>query len=705
VGPTDETALSERSDDLNARAILDALPRAIIVTGPDGRILMWNRRAEALYGWPADDVKGRLVSDVLVPIDEQDRAEEILEMVRAGDVWEGDFTVLRKDGVPMRIWVSDRAIIDESGRLVAIVGASEDVAEQRLLEQRTADLTDHLRLALDAGELGTFRWDMATGVTEWDEKLEALYGLEPGGFDGTFEGYVRLLHPDDRDDVLRTVNDAVAEKRRYTVEHKVVWPDGTTHWLEGSGRVTLDHNGIVTGTIGCTRDVTEHVLAERERQRLTLEAIEAAENERIHRERLEFLGRINDAVAAAHNRHELMVNVAAAAVPRLGEWCSIYVLPADNARLPEVEIAHSDPTMAAYALELQERFPYDPDATVGMPHVIRTGTAEFYPSLDDSVIEFLDTTDEAREVVRDLMLGSSIAVPFVKRGRVLGGLQLVRSKAIRPFTHEDLLLAEAVAARIAASLDNLRLAEAQRSIASTLQASLLPDELPDIAGVDIAVRYWANGEGVEVGGDFYDVFRIAADTWAVVIGDVCGTGTVAASVTGLARHTIASAAWHGDDHKTVLDNLNLAMRRRNAERFCTAVYGTLEPSPSGGTAFTFASAGHPLPIIARVNGPVESMGTFGSLIGVFDQIDTTTTTTTLRPGDVVVLYTDGVTDVSPPHALDDDEFGALVGQAATETATAEQLADRLHAELSSILPIDRRHDDIALLILRVPRQM
>jgi PAS domain S-box-containing protein len=703
VEQEDDTALSEQSaDGLTADAIVDALPRAIVVTSPDGRILLWNRQAEALYGWPADEVTGRMASDVLVPIDGRDHAGEILDVVGAGDAWAGDFTLLRRDGSPVRIWVSNRPIIDDSGHLLAIVGASEDVAEQRLLEQRAVDLSDRLRLALDAGELGTFRWDMATGVTEWDAKLEALFGLESGGFDGTFEGYVKLLHPDDRDEVLRTVNNAVAERSRYTIEHKVLWPDGTTHWLEGSGQVTVDADGAVTGTIGCTRDVTEQVLAERERQRLTLEAVDAAENERVHRERLEFLGRINDAVTSAHNRHELMVNVAAAAVPRLGEWCSIFVLPHDQARVPEVEIAHADPAKAAYARELQERFPYDPDATVGMPHVIRTGAVEFYPTIDDSVLDDLNTTDEARDVVRDLMLGSSISVPLIKRGRILGGLQLIMSKASRRYTNDDLLLAEAVAARIAASLDNLRLSDAQRSIASTLQASLLPDQLPDIAGVDVAVRYWANGEGVEVGGDFYDLFGVADGTWAVVIGDVCGTGTAAAAITGLARHTIASAAWHGDDHKTVLDNLNLAMRHRDAERFCTAVYGTIEPAPSGDTTFTFACAGHPLPIVARADGTVASDGAYGSIIGVFDDIQTTTTTTTLHPGDVVVLYTDGVTDVSAPYALDDEEFGALVGTAVVQTSTAEQLADRLHAELSSILPINKRHDDIALLILRVP---
>jgi serine phosphatase RsbU (regulator of sigma subunit) len=318
------------------------------------------------------------------------------------------------------------------------------------------------------------------------------------------------------------------------------------------------------------------------------------------------------------------------------------------------------------------------------------------------VIKELDTSDEEREIVRNLVLRSSVAVPLIKRGRVLGGLQLVMSNSRRRYTEADLTLTMAVAARIASSLENLRLSEEQRAIASALQSSLLPPELPDIPGVDVAVRYWAAGEGVDVGGDFYDLFRVSEDTWAVVIGDVCGTGPTAAAVTGLARHTIASAAWHGDDHVTVLRNLNRAIRERSAaERFCTAVFGTLRSTPNE-TTFSFACGGHPLPIVAKADGSVAPFGEYGSLIGVFDDIDVTTTALVLGPGDTVVLYTDGVTDVAPPHGLTTEEFAAMVGRAAAEASSAEELADRLRAELSVILPISERNDDIALLILRLP---
>jgi PAS domain S-box-containing protein len=694
--------LSDRFDgDLAASAVIDALPRAIVVTDLEGVIRVWNRKAEQLYGWTEHEVLGRPVGEVLVSFaSDEVLADEVRAIVRSGEVWSGDFTVLRRDGDPVRVWVTGRPIVNSKDEVVAILGASEDVTEQRLLEQRAADLAEHLDLALEAGGLGTFRWDLATGVTEWDARTQAQFGFAPGSFDGAYETWVHSIHPDDRDEVMRRTNEAVAARGSYSVEHRVVWPDGSVHWLHGAGQVTVDEAGTVTGTIGCTRDITDQVVAQRERERLTLEAIEAAEHERLSRERLEFLSSMNDALAASHNREEIMVNVARTAVPRLGDWCSVYVLPFDGSPIPDVEIAHVDPAMVQYARELQTRFPYDPNATTGMAEVIRTGTSQFLPIIDDAVLDQLDAPDEAVDVIHELVLHSAIAVPFVKRGRVLGALQLVMSKSRRHYTEDDLTLAEAVAARIAASLDNRRLADEQRAIATALQASLLPAAIPAIPGVDVAVRYWANGDGVEVGGDFYDVFQVAQDRWAVVIGDVCGTGPTAAAVTGMARHTIASSAWHGDDPSRILQNLNRAMRERQADRFCTVLYGSLASTP-GGADLTFACGGHPLPIVVRSDGSAATHGAYGSLVGVFDEIDVTTTDVALRAGDTVVFYTDGATDVPPPHGLSERDFTNVVAQACMGAGSAEDVAEQLHLALSSILNIDDREDDIALLIVRV----
>jgi PAS domain S-box-containing protein len=118
------------------------------------------------------------------------------------------------------------------------------VAEQRLM------------LALEAAELGTWTWDMASARTVWDVRLEALHGLPPGGFGGTFDDWVAALYPEDRPECLRRVERALADPGPYVLLHRCIWSDGSIHWIECRGRVTVDDDGAPTGTIGVAIDVT-----------------------------------------------------------------------------------------------------------------------------------------------------------------------------------------------------------------------------------------------------------------------------------------------------------------------------------------------------------------------------------------------------------------------------------------------------------------
>ncbi|MDQ1435475.1 MAG: hypothetical protein QOF59_2291 [Actinomycetota bacterium] len=684
---------------VSERAVIDALPRAVIVTTPDGRIVLWNRAAELLYGWAEAEVLGRVVSDVLVSVSNRDEATEIMASVVAGIPWAGDFTVLRSDGDTVRAFVVDTPILDSDGTVLAVVGASEDVTDRRLREQQLADLAEHVALALDSGGLGTWHTDLATGTTVFDAQLERLYGLPIGSFNGNFQEYVSALHPDDATHLFATIRRAVEDRSRFAVEYRVVWPDGSVHWLQGKGRTTVDESGAAIGTMGCVADVTEQKTVALERERTLSRLRQAAENERVSAQRLEFLGEINDALANSSSRADVMRNVTRAAVPMLGDWCSIYVLADGEALIPEMELAHVDPSRVEYVKALQERFPYDPDATTGIPQIIRSGESQFYPQIDEQILAEAGATDEAREIVRSLGLRSAIAVPLAKGERVFGALQLVNSETSRPYTLDDLTLAKAVASRIASTLENRRLGEQQRAIATTLQASLLPDTLPTVPGLDIAVRYWAAGEGTTVGGDFYDVFEVD-DHWAVVIGDVCGTGPAAASVTALARHTIRAAAWNGADPDDVLRQLNQAIRRSDRDTFCTALYCTLRPTETG-VHLTVTAGGHPLPIVRRASGALELIGSPGTLLGAVDESRSVTIGGELRAGDTVVLYTDGVTDLPPPHDLDVPDVEEMIARAATATATAESMAVHLGNQIDERRSFTDRADDIAMLVVRV----
>lgn len=553
-----------------------------------------------------------------------------------------------------------------------------------------------LLLALAASGTGTWCWDIRSGEVRWDTTLEALSGLAPGSFGATFEAWLATLHPDEVDSMLAVVEDAIGRRGSYEIEHRTVWPDGTVRWLECRGQVTVDADGAVTGTVGCAVDVTDR---RRDEERRDL----AFERERRLRDRFELLVRLTDTATEVTDHVAFMRSAAAVVVPQLGDWCSIHYVPDDGLEV-EVVVAHADPAKAVWADELARRFPYNAAGESGVPAVIRTGVTEVIERLTDELVDDRlarsgHDPGPVREILDVLGFTSVVTVPLTAKRGVRGAMQFVSAESGRIYDRDDVALAEVVAARIADALDNMWLTEQHRHISATLQRALLPPRLPDVPGVDVAVRYWPAGIAVDAGGDFYDVFATSATSWSVVIGDVCGTGPDAAALTSIARHTVRAAARHGQGHRAVQEWVNQAMRLSDRDRFCTAVYATLE-ADGGAWRFTSCAAGHPRPVLARPHEPTTILGETGTLLGVFDEIRLDVAETVLQIGDVVVLYTDGITDLPPPHGRTESDVVDLVGAAAA-TGTAEDIAEAIHRSVTDRLPVAQRADDVALVVLRV----
>jgi serine phosphatase RsbU (regulator of sigma subunit) len=240
--------------------------------------------------------------------------------------------------------------------------------------------------------------------------------------------------------------------------------------------------------------------------------------------------------------------------------------------------------------------------------------------------------------------GQPIAVMLRSAGRPLGMLEVVDRRE-RQFTPRD----EAILAQLG-QLASVAIAKSQaytreRHIAQVLQRSLIPPSIPSIPGLTAAVRFIAAGEGIEVGGDFYDFFRARPGAVAALIGDVCGKGPEAASVTALARHTLRAAAAYESRPSAVLGLLHRALRDdRDDGRFCTVAYCDLELR-EGGVRMVLSCGGHPLPLVVRRDGSVEPVGRLGTLLGADVEPVLSDVAIDLVPGDLVVLYTDGVTEV------------------------------------------------------------
>lgn len=248
--------------------------------------------------------------------------------------------------------------------------------------------------------------------------------------------------------------------------------------------------------------------------------------------------------------------------------------------------------------------------------------------------------------------------------------------------------------------DAAQAAEARaKELAATLQASLIPPDPPRIAGLDVAAAYRPAGDGDEVGGDFYDVFENGRGDWAVVLGDVCGKGAAAATVTALARYTVRAAAAHTRKPRSILGLLNDALIRQGSERFCTAVYMRVRVG-SRGVRVTVCSGGHWLPLRVRGNGEVTEIGTAGTLLGILDDARLRDVDATLDAGDAVVLFTDGVVEARRGDELFGPERLAEVLRECGGATADDIVTCVMDATLGFQEGLPR--DDIAVVVLRVP---
>jgi phosphoserine phosphatase RsbU/P len=246
--------------------------------------------------------------------------------------------------------------------------------------------------------------------------------------------------------------------------------------------------------------------------------------------------------------------------------------------------------------------------------------------------------------------------------------------------------------------------ERLRQLATTLQKTLLPPVLVNVPGLNVATHYHiASIE--EVGGDFYDLFPLSDGTWGMFLGDVCGKGAPAAAVTSLTRYTLRAAAVFDSDPAAVLRNLNTVLNHEyhgHDPRFCTVVFGLLTPD-QGGFRITLAGGGHPPALLLRADGTADYLPTpGGQLIGVIPDAHIATTTFRLRPGDTLLLYTDGLTEAHTAtrgERYGDDALLELGRDLAPTTAedTVAAIRDVL-ADLGTGV-----NDDTALLAVSVPR--
>ena len=258
-----------RGDRDRHRILLESIGDGVIVTDARGMVIMVNPAAERLTGWTSPEAASRELVQVLRLVEEGTRAEVGCPAARA--VERGEVVrlphrsnLIARDGVVRAIDDSASPIRDDSGAITGVVVIFRDVTQQRRFERDLKDGEERLRLAIEASGLGHWDYEIASGRVSWSPHLEAMHGLAPGTFEGTFEAFLSEIHEEDRDEVTRAINRSIRGEREHRIGYRFRHRDGDLRRVEGRGKLCLDEGGRPVRLIGVCMDVTERDRAEEE---------------------------------------------------------------------------------------------------------------------------------------------------------------------------------------------------------------------------------------------------------------------------------------------------------------------------------------------------------------------------------------------------------------------------------------------------------
>jgi serine phosphatase RsbU (regulator of sigma subunit) len=313
------------------------------------------------------------------------------------------------------------------------------------------------------------------------------------------------------------------------------------------------------------------------------------------------------------------------------------------------------------------------------------------PDVKQTVVQ---SSDHAR-LIEDAGYRSAAVAPLVARGVTLGAISFLHAKTDLRYDDGDLDLLGELADRAALALDNARLYQERDTIARNLQRGLRPPEPPEVPGLEVAVVFDAFGEGIEIGGDLYDILPSENGCW-ILIGDVAGKGSAAAAISVALRHTMRGLALEIDEPHELMRHLNaILLEGASLNEFATALLMHMRHSEEG-WAFSLVSAGHPPAIHITGNGPVQLGG--GSMLGAWEDPSLPTHEGALKPGETIVLATDGWFEAGPAERhLGPDELGALAHSFAEQGLAEMTRRLRLDALERSGGPL---RDDLVLLAVR-----
>jgi PAS domain S-box-containing protein len=652
-------------------AVMAASLDCIVGMDHEGIVIEFNDAAEQLFGYTREQAMGRELAQLIVP-------EELRERHRGGlrrylETGEGsmidsrtELPALHSNGTVIPVELTVTRIPDsEPPTFTGFLRDTTDRAEAERVRQHMAEV---VRGTQDA----VLSKDLEGIVTSWNPAAEQLYGY---GAEAAIGRHISFLVPPDHENEVEMILDRLRnDEPLQTYETERIRADGVriSVSLTVSPIRTPVHG--VTGASVIARDVTT-IKRRRQAQEFLLTA-----------------SRLLDSSLDPDRTARTIVGTA---VPELAEICVIDFLRGDG-WLGDSIVAGADPSAAVRLEEIRRSSPLDPAGQHPAAQVLRAGRPMIWRDLKaPGVIDDVAQNDEHRQLMDDAGYNSAAVIPLVARGRTLGALSFLHVDGDLRYDHGDLDFLSELGERAALVLDNARLYHERAALAENLQRGLRPPHPATVAGLGISVVFEAAGEGIEVGGDVYDVLPTEDGCW-ILVGDVAGKGSAAAAVSVAVRHAVRGLTREIDEPAEVLARVNeLLLAGSSLNDFATAVLVRMRCEGEQ-WRLTLASAGHPPAIQTTAAGPVQFGG--GAVLGGWADSAIARHEAELGPGDTLVLCTDGWLEAGPVASHNDADAFAAKTQALAglglDELTASLRADALERGSGGL------RDDLVVLAVR-----
>jgi PAS domain S-box-containing protein len=637
--------------------------------------LSWDDRMLALFGYERTEFSDTIeaFTDRVHPDDVERVSAALQAAIDTCGTYDAEFRVLLPTGDVRWVRGRGRAVTDERGTAVRLLGAGYDTTDQRDADARIARVLESMPTAFfSLGRDWTF--------THANAEAERLLGLSREELIGNvvWELFPAALGSD-FEVQYRTAMDSGVQ-----AAFEAYYPPPLDSWYEV--RAWPSPEGLSVYFLDITTRRRTEEAARRDARRLAL------------------IARVSDTLSTAlidrRGGHGALQELLEAVVPELGDW-AIASLIGEDGRLHDVASWHVDPDLRPVTARYARVRLSALTSTAPIVAALSTGEVTVVPDVAAAVGHGLPE-GEARDAYWQLDPGTAVALALIARGRVLGAMSVYRGRDREPMDAVDRATLREVADRAALALDSAALHEQERRMAEELQRSLLTDPpAPDHS--QIAVRYVPAVQAAQVGGDWYDAFLQPGRATVLAIGDVVGHDTVAAAAMGQLRSLLRGIAYSsGSGPAAVLSALDRAIDGLQVHTLATAAVARLEQElvdrERGETRLRWSSAGHPPMLVLHADGSVQVLaaGRADLMLGVDPGAVRHEHVVVLNQGATVIMYTDGL--VEGPDLPLDDGVTRLAGLLAElGDLPLEELCDRL---LTGMRP-KGSEDDVALVAVRL----